>query len=129
MARYFRKITSFSAKPAPGSTLATLEAPALTPLGAPAPNPHPDAEHTPPQPETPSPPRRRGRPRLEASEDRKPMGHRVPSALLRELTLVAAELAYLEDRKVQQQDLVESALKEFIARQRLRIEELRRQRQ
>lgn len=55
------------------------------------------------------------------------MGHRVPSALLRQLTLIAAELAYLEDRKVQQQDLVAMALEEFIARQRIRIEELRRQ--
>ncbi|CAN5269942.1 hypothetical protein BH10PSE6_BH10PSE6_34640 [soil metagenome] len=55
------------------------------------------------------------------------MGHRVPSALLRQLTLIAAELAYLEDRKVQQQDLVAMALEEFIARQRIRIEDLRRQ--
>ena len=57
------------------------------------------------------------------------MGHRVPSALLRQLTLVAAELAYLEDRKVQQQDLVAAALEEFIARQKIRIEQLRRERQ
>jgi hypothetical protein len=57
------------------------------------------------------------------------MGHRVPSALLRQLTLVAAELACLEDRKVQQQDLVAVALEEFIARQKIRIEQLRRQRQ
>jgi HPt (histidine-containing phosphotransfer) domain-containing protein len=56
------------------------------------------------------------------------MGHRVPSALLRQLTLIAAELAYLEDRKVQQQDLVAAALEEFIARQRARIEQLRRER-
>jgi hypothetical protein len=76
----------------------------------------------------PQPPRPRGRPRLETGEDRKPMGHRVPSALLRQLTLIAAELAYLEGRKVQQQDLVAAALEEFIARQRIRIEQLRRQR-
>jgi len=76
----------------------------------------------------PIPPRPRGRPRLETGEDRKPMGHRVPAALLRQLTLIAAELAYLEDRKVQQQDLVAVALEEFIARQKIRIEQLRRQR-
>ncbi len=74
-------------------------------------------------------PRSRGRPRLDTGEDRKPMGHRVPAALLRQLTLIAAELAYLEDRKVQQQDLVAAALEEFIARQKIRIEQLRRQRQ
>jgi len=78
--------------------------------------------------ELPRPPRPRGRPRLETGEDRKPMGHRVPAALLRQLTLIAAELAYLEDRKVQQQDLVAAALEEFIARQKIRIEQLRRQR-
>lgn len=74
------------------------------------------------------PPRPRGRPRLDSGEDRKPMGHRVPAALLRQLTLIAAELAYLEDRKIQQQDLVASALEEFIARQKIRIDQLRRQR-
>ena len=74
----------------------------------------------------PRQPRPRGRPRLEGSEDKKPMGHRVPSGLLRELTLVAAELAYLEGRKIQQQDLVATALEEFIARQKIRIEQLRR---
>lgn len=116
MGRYLRRVTSFTGRPGVGSS---------------GPSPQP-AEPLPDdalemQAEAPKPPRPRGRPRNEGGEDRKPMGHRVPTALLRQLTLITAELAYLEDRKVQQQDLVAMALEEFIARQRLRIEELRRQ--
>lgn len=117
MVQYLRRVTNFGPRTAPGSSLASRpETLAATPL--------PPDEPTPEEP--PPSPRPRGRPRLEGSEDRKPMGHRVPAALLRQLTLIAAELAYLEDRKVQQQDLVAMALEEFIARQRIRIDELRR---
>lgn len=126
MARYLRRVTSFTGRAGVGS--AGPNPPPAEPLLEQPPSPAPPDDAAEMQAEAPKPPRPRGRPRLEDGEDRKPMGHRVPAALLRQLTLVAAELAYLEDRKVQQQDLVAMALEEFIARQRIRIEELRRQR-
>jgi hypothetical protein len=117
MVQYLRRVTKFGAPSYPQRPVLAPELPT---------EPAPIVEEV---EEAVEPPRPRGRPRLEGSEDRKPMGHRVPSALLRQLTLIAAELAVLEDRKVQQQDLVALALEEFIARQRVRIDELRRQRQ
>lgn len=146
MAQYFRRISRLSTRAgtvsaAPSSrregqtpTAMTGDEPtrAMTAEPMPAERDDPTVDgppHSPAADGLPPAPRPRGRPRLEAGEDRKPMGHRVPSALLRQLTLVAAELAYLEDRKIQQQDLVAAALEEFIARQKIRIEQLRRERQ
>lgn len=125
MARYLRRVTNFTARTGVESSVPNPEPAEPMLQQPPSPALPDDAREM--QAEAPKPPRPRGRPRNEGGVDRKPMGHRVPSALLRQLTLIAAELAYLEDRKVQQQDLVAMALEEFIARQRIRIEDLRRQ--
>src|SRR5690348_2994025 len=110
MAQYFRRISKLSTRPGPVNAISSSLHDAQTPAAR-ADDGSRRAMRAELPPVEPTPvdrvdssaahellraPRPRGRPRLEGSEDRKPMGHRVPSALLRQLTLVAAELAYLE---------------------------------